>query len=171
MDTLFSARNREEFERKEMKPKPSFRQYHTDQEFVSPVYVPRRSFHHRRQKSSGDHDNTFTGSPSIPTYIAATESAKAKARSMSSPTLRPINTDVYSDINSPYKYKLSPISSINSNAMVTSRIGSVPGFSQRSPCLKGTPGPIKSTRSIKDLSFGSDGAFANWDRIGACSFV
>ena len=116
----------------------------------SPLNVPRRSFH-RRQRSNGDEDS-FVGSPSVPTYMAATESAKAKVRSMSSPRLRPICFDAYSEINSPYKHKLSPISSINSEATSCSQISKHYGFSQRSPCLKGIPGPIKSHRSLKEFN-------------------
>ncbi|CDP13851.1 unnamed protein product [Coffea canephora] len=116
----------------------------------SPLNVPRRSFH-RRQRSNGD-EGSFVGSPSVPTYMAATESAKAKVRSMSSPRLRPICFDAYSEINSPYKHKLSPISSINSEATSCSQISKHYGFSQRSPCLKGMPGPVKSHRSLKEFN-------------------
>ncbi|KAK6163014.1 hypothetical protein DH2020_002855 [Rehmannia glutinosa] len=112
--------------------------------------IARRSYHHRKQRSIGD-DNSFPGSPSIPAYMASTESAKAKSRSMSSPRLRPLSFDVCSEITSPYKHKLSPISSINSELTSSSWIGNHLNSSQRSPRLKGLAGPIKSTMSTKDL--------------------
>ncbi|KAL0397604.1 UNVERIFIED_CONTAM: protein IQ-DOMAIN 14 [Sesamum calycinum] len=36
----------------------------------SPAYIPRRSPHHRKQRSIGD-DSSFAGSPSIPAYMAS----------------------------------------------------------------------------------------------------
>ncbi|XAR54418.1 hypothetical protein NMG60_11029534 [Bertholletia excelsa] len=124
----------------------------------SPIPVPRRSFHHRKQKSFGDDNNGFASSPLVPTYMAATESAKAKARSLSSPRLRIANLDAYSETNSPYKHKLSPITSINSGSSRNI-------YNQRSsPRLKGLPSRVQSNRSMKDLSFDeSQCSLRNWD--------
>lgn len=108
------------------------------------------SFHHRKQHSNENRYSAGGGSPVIPTYMAATESAKAKVRSMSSPTLRPRSFVSNSDIFSPCKHKLSPISSIKSEVTTISMLTTPSnGYSQRSPCLKG---PIKSNRYSKFLS-------------------
>ncbi|PIN16884.1 hypothetical protein CDL12_10459 [Handroanthus impetiginosus] len=116
----------------------------------SPTYIPRRTYYHRKQRSIGD-ESSFAGSPAIPAYMASTKSAKAKARSLSSPRLRPLSFDVCSEITSPHKHKLSPISSINSELTGSSWVGNHISLSQRSPRLKGLPGPIKSTMSTKEL--------------------
>ncbi|XP_059651933.1 protein IQ-DOMAIN 11 isoform X2 [Cornus florida] len=164
-DTVFSpkARVREEFGGKQLKLRNSPKQYHIEG-LDSPMHVPRRSFNHRKQRSIGD-GNSFAGSPIVPTYMAATESAKAKARSMSSPRLRPVSLDTCSETNSPYKYKLSPISSLNSDVLGSSRIGNPSVFQQRSPCIKSLPSHLKSSRTLKDLSFDSGCSLPTWDHM------
>ncbi|CAL5380068.1 unnamed protein product [Camellia sinensis] len=154
-DTVFpsNARIREQHGG-QFKPRNSQKQYYKE-ELDPPISAPKRSFVHKKQLSVGD-DNDFASSTVVPTYMAATESAKAKARSMSSPRLRGVNLDACSDTNSPYKHKLPPISSVN-----------LGGFQQRSPCLKRLPGPLKSNRSLKDLSFDSECSLPNWDQNGA----
>ncbi|KAI7998744.1 hypothetical protein LOK49_LG10G02795 [Camellia lanceoleosa] len=74
---------------------------------------PRRSFCHVKQKSIGD--KTFLpNSPISPTYVVATESAKVKARSISTPKQQLGFLDTCSDYNSsPYKLGLSSWSSFN----------------------------------------------------------
>ncbi|KAL7169127.1 hypothetical protein ACSBR2_034211 [Camellia fascicularis] len=82
-------------------------------ELNSPFTHPRRSFCHVKQKSIGD-ETSLPNSPIFPTYMAATESAKAKARSMSTPKQRLGFLDTCSDYNSsPNKLGLSSWSSFN----------------------------------------------------------
>ncbi|XP_074286534.1 protein IQ-DOMAIN 11 isoform X4 [Silene latifolia] len=79
------------------------------------VSGPRRSLQNHKKQSFYKEDSLHPSSPtSLPTYMAATKSAKAKTRSLSSPRLRSIHFEGYSDGDSPYKQKLSPMSSINS---------------------------------------------------------
>ncbi|KAK9283849.1 hypothetical protein L1049_012103 [Liquidambar formosana] len=162
LDLSSNPRPREEYGGKQLKLKNFQRQYNIEG-LVSPISVPRRSFHHRRQRSIGD-DSSLVGSPIVPTYMAATQSAKAKVRSMSSPKLRPGSLDTYSDSNSPCKNKLSSVSSIAGEVRSSGRIGKPDGYQQGSPSLKSLPGPIKSSRTLKDLSFDSEWSTLNWDR-------
>jgi hypothetical protein len=127
----------------------------------SPLSISRSSFHHRRQHSLGNH-NSFSNSPVVPAYMAATASAKAKARSMSSPKIRTRNFETCSESYSPCKNKLSLISPMTTEMPTSGRIGKINGYQQRSPSLKGILGPIKSSRTGKDLSFDSEYSMQIW---------
>ena len=161
-EDLQNIRKKEDFESHKVK-------LHNLKSIDTPTYPPRTP-HHRKQRSYGEeHCSSITGSPVVPTYMAATQSARAKSRSLSSPRLRPISVDTWSASNSPYKHKLmSPISSINSDAS-SIRVWNANnrgGFSQRSPSLKGVPGHVKSNRNSKNLSFNSECSLPNLDQPG-----
>ncbi|XP_073126028.1 protein IQ-DOMAIN 11 isoform X1 [Henckelia pumila] len=156
-----NARNRDELGGRQLTLRYSQKQQQAGMP-DSPIYAPKRAFHHRKQRSIGE-DISCAVSPVIPAYMASTESAKAKARSLSSPRLRPINSDVCSEINSPHKHYLSPISSINSELTSSVWLRNPVSLSQRSPRLKGVQGPIKSTISIKDLRLDSGESLPKWN--------
>lgn len=162
--TLASNPRDNEFGGKQLRLK-NLRIQSQNQGLESPVLVSRRSYHHRRQRSLGD-ENSFASSPIVvPTYMAATESAKARARSISSPKIRPGNFDTYSESYSPCKNKLLLISSVNSEQLPNNvRLGRSSGYQQRSPSMKGVKGPIKSCHSTKDLSIDSECSLSYLDK-------
>lgn len=159
LDTVLGSntRNKDEFGVKKLRLRNLQTRNHNEGLMDSPIFVPRKSFH-RKQCSLGD-ENSFTSSPIVPTYMAATESARAKARSLSSPKLRPESLDGYS----PCKNRLSLISSITSEVPISSTVGR-PGdyFHQRSPSMKGVRGPVKSNRKMNDLGFDSECSLSHW---------
>lgn len=111
----------------------------------------RRSLqNHRKQNSCGE--------DGFPTYMAATESARARTRSTSSPRVRLVHLDAYSDTDSPFKQRLSSspmASSINSEVTCSgfSRVSNKSSqycysnsLQQKSPSLKGHFGPVRSSK-------------------------
>ncbi|KAG4984888.1 hypothetical protein JHK86_032579 [Glycine max] len=168
LDSVFSSHSRagEEYGGRQLKLRSNIQRQNPVEGLDSPILGSRRSFPHRRQCSVGE-DHSFLSSPATPAYMAATESAKAKARSTSSPKIRTGgNVDMNSDSYSPCKKKLSIASSINSEMLSNGRVGKLSvNQQQRSPSFKGLSVPIKSSRTtIKDLSINSDCSLRNWDR-------
>lgn len=129
---------------------------HQEKTDVTPLGpMARRSFNRSRRNSPRD-DDSFTSSPSIPSYMASTESTKARFRSISTPKQRMRMGDTFSDHCMPYTSRiLSPFPK-------TSRHPSISNL--KSPRLKGASAPVKSHRSSTYLSIDSEHSLRNWDR-------
>ncbi|OMO86088.1 IQ motif, EF-hand binding site [Corchorus olitorius] len=91
----------------------------------SPFLFPRRSFCRVQQRAAGD-EGSIPNSPVFPTYMAATECAKAKARSLSTPRQRVGFLDTCFDYSVPYKGGLSFWSTYNGDSFSFNEKSSLP---------------------------------------------
>lgn len=93
------------------------------EEVSSPFSQPRRSFCHVKHRSIGD-DGSLPSSPVFPAYMAATASAKARSRSLSTPKQRLRLCETYSGDHSPYNLRLFSWSSFNKRNSISQHISS-----------------------------------------------
>ncbi|KAL0339712.1 UNVERIFIED_CONTAM: protein IQ-DOMAIN 14 [Sesamum radiatum] len=132
MESLYLQRQEAVAKRERMK-QYSFSHREMVEESNSPFSLPRRSFCHVKQKSIRE-DGSLPSSPVFPTYMAATESAKAKSRSLSTPRQRLRLSETYSGELSPVG--LSSWSSFNSEINKSNKRNSI---SQYTSSTLGTP--------------------------------
>lgn len=101
------------------------------EEGLSPkISIPRKSFSLVKRSSNGD-ETSMSNSPVFPTYMAVTESSKAKMRSISTPKQRTGILDICSNQNEPHKEVNIPFCSSYYGATTSSTNENSASYQQR----------------------------------------